>query len=72
MRRRHASTDKKGWARFVVSRRNEASARGKTVASAPFDILNHAAGQKQERGLIAHERQVEKSNGFWPIQLAKR
>ena len=38
----------------------------------PFDILNHVADQKQECGLIACERQVEKYNGFGPIWLAKR
>ena len=34
----------------------------------PFDILNHAANQKQECVLIARERQVEKYNGFGPIR----
>ena len=36
MRCRHASAKTKEWARFIISRRNKASACGKTIATVPF------------------------------------
>ena len=39
MRCRHASADKKGQSRFIISRRNKASACGKTIATVPFRHL---------------------------------